>query len=270
MSRRSLSRLSDPRSSSATGLSIAARSTLSVLSIGDDVRRHYGSLATRPSGSGSALLQRADHLDRHHPSNAEITTALLGAELTEFTRHELVILAPAPHHVCLPLEVFGFLRSRKVEVRVLYTANCDPLTDPVATLARGGIALPAPLDLPYFLVLRDRAVLYLPHQDSKRLDANRLTRLHSVVMGTCMAMAFNMVWETAFERQAPRIARDNVAGGGKDLLGVLSAGLTDDRAAERLHVSKRTFARRVADMMHLLNANTRFQAGVQAARRGWV
>jgi hypothetical protein len=35
-------------------------------------------------------------------------------------------------------------------------------------------------------------------------------------------------------------------------------------------LTPRTFSRRVAELQELLYARTRFQIGVQAARRGWI
>ncbi|MFD2350432.1 LuxR C-terminal-related transcriptional regulator [Nonomuraea ferruginea] len=58
--------------------------------------------------------------------------------------------------------------------------------------------------------------------------------------------------------------------GQDEVLRALDDGLTDDRAAARLHLSKRTFARRVAGVMERLNATSRFQAGAEAVRRGWI
>ena len=44
----------------------------------------------------------------------------------------------------------------------------------------------------------------------------------------------------------------------------------DATVARRVGVSQRTFDRRVRSVMDRLNAQTRFQAGVLAARRGWL
>jgi DNA-binding NarL/FixJ family response regulator len=54
------------------------------------------------------------------------------------------------------------------------------------------------------------------------------------------------------------------------LLRFLAAGLTDDAAARRLGVSVRTARRQVAAIMARLGASSRFQAGYEAARRGWL
>ncbi|GIJ79296.1 hypothetical protein SAMN05443287_11026 [Micromonospora phaseoli] len=213
-------------------------------------------------------MQRAAYQDRR-VLGADISSVLLSAELTDLTRAELLVIAPASGPIPLPSAVFGALRARNVKVRVLFTPGREPLTDPVATLARDGIALPTPLDLPHFLVVRDRAVVYLPNQDPTHPGTGRLSRVRSVVMGDSLATVFGLMWDTALQRaQAARTtARIDE---GEELMRALSDGLTDDQAAVMLHMSRRTFARRVSDMMHRLDASTRFQAGVHAARRGWI
>jgi DNA-binding CsgD family transcriptional regulator len=54
------------------------------------------------------------------------------------------------------------------------------------------------------------------------------------------------------------------------LLEQLASGAQDEQIARRLGLSLRTVRRRVADMMSELDATSRFQAGVEAARRGWL
>lgn len=54
------------------------------------------------------------------------------------------------------------------------------------------------------------------------------------------------------------------------LLEQLSAGAQDEQIARRLGVSLRTVRRRVAELMEELGAESRFQAGVEAVRRGWL
>lgn len=50
----------------------------------------------------------------------------------------------------------------------------------------------------------------------------------------------------------------------------LLSGATDLTASQRLGLSPRTFSRRVAELLEHLAAESRFQAGVEAACRGWV
>lgn len=54
------------------------------------------------------------------------------------------------------------------------------------------------------------------------------------------------------------------------LLEQLAAGDQDDQIARRLGMSLRTVRRRVAELLAELGAESRFQAGVEAVRRGWL
>lgn len=54
------------------------------------------------------------------------------------------------------------------------------------------------------------------------------------------------------------------------ILSLLAAGATDGTIAAQSAMSQRTIERRVRALMTQLGASTRFQAGVQAVRRGWI
>lgn len=54
------------------------------------------------------------------------------------------------------------------------------------------------------------------------------------------------------------------------LLQQLASGAQDEQIARRLGLSLRTVRRRVAELMSELGAASRFQAGVEAAKRGWL
>lgn len=54
------------------------------------------------------------------------------------------------------------------------------------------------------------------------------------------------------------------------LLEQLAAGAHDEQIARKLGISLRTVRRRVSALMTELGADSRFQAGVEAARRGWL
>jgi hypothetical protein len=54
------------------------------------------------------------------------------------------------------------------------------------------------------------------------------------------------------------------------VLTALASGLPDGRAAQRAGLSPRTYSRRVAELVQLLGARSRFEAGVEAVRRGWL
>lgn len=54
------------------------------------------------------------------------------------------------------------------------------------------------------------------------------------------------------------------------ILALMAGGATDDAIARHLGLGRRTVARRVSAILDRLGATTRFQAGVQAARCGWL
>nr|WP_256332725.1 hypothetical protein [Streptomyces sp. 2131.1] len=56
----------------------------------------------------------------------------------------------------------------------------------------------------------------------------------------------------------------------RELRTMLSSGLKDEAMARRLEIHVHTVRRRISRLMRELKAETRFQAGVQAAMRGWL
>lgn len=79
---------------------------------------------------------------------------------------------------------------------------------------------------------------------------------------------YDMLWDlgSPLARPGSRIAerRDQT------ILALLAAGAPDTTIARQTGVSQRTVERRVRALMDQLGASTRFQAGVQAARRGLI
>jgi DNA-binding NarL/FixJ family response regulator len=56
----------------------------------------------------------------------------------------------------------------------------------------------------------------------------------------------------------------------RELLRLLAAGATHEAVAHRLDIPLRTTRRRIAALMKQLGAVSPFQAGAEAARRGWL
>lgn len=87
--------------------------------------------------------------------------------------------------------------------------------------------------------------------------------------------AFIALFETRWER-AVAVNRpgeelpDGLSERGAELLGLLAGGATDETIARTLGWSVRTVHRHVHRIMALAGAETRFQAGMEAVRRGWL
>lgn len=98
-------------------------------------------------------------------------------------------------------------------------------------------------------------------------------RLASLIRAPEVLRALGTLFESIWSSSAP--PDEHIAFGDRDraalvrqILGAMRAGVTDEVAARELTVSVRTYRRYVAEIMTLLGASSRFQAGVRAAELG--
>jgi len=96
-------------------------------------------------------------------------------------------------------------------------------------------------------------------------DEPRILIRQAAIVGA-LRMLFEATWDQAEvpdlgERRTPMDAR-------QFLLRQLAAGAKDEQIARSLGLSLRTVRRRVADLLDEFHVETRFQAGVEAVRRG--
>ena len=94
-----------------------------------------------------------------------------------------------------------------------------------------------------------------------------------VVQPSGLLQAFTGLFETLWTLGVPvstTTPATQLSGGDQKIITLMSAGLTDEAIARRLNLSRRTVVRRIAVLLDRLGATTRFQAGVQAANRGWL
>lgn len=139
--------------------------------------------------------------------------------------------------------------------------------------------------LPFKMVLIDRRQAIMPlHLDP---PLNRSVLIRGSTMVVALAELFERLWEEAVPMYPQPASGDGTpepggtaqgAGSGavelrqedRRLLALLSAGLKDDAIARQLGLSPRSLRRRLRPLMDELKADTRFQAGVEACRRGLV
>ena len=86
------------------------------------------------------------------------------------------------------------------------------------------------------------------------------------IVSVCRAW-FDELWTHGVEMASERESRDELQ---VQLLDLLARGVKDERIARTLGVSLRTVRRRIAELMTELGVTSRFQAGVEVARRGWL
>jgi DNA-binding CsgD family transcriptional regulator len=162
--------------------------------------------------------------------------------------------------------------GRGVRVRALYhdsaRGNAAALAHARRAARSGAEVRFAPI-LPPPLLICDRQVALIPAAEDRHETA-LCVREPSIV--TVLCAVFDNGWDTAMPL-GTRITPDETAGlttGERALLRLLAAGFTDETAASRLGVSLRTVRRQVNGLMTRLQADSRFQAGLNAGQRGWL
>jgi DNA-binding CsgD family transcriptional regulator len=104
-----------------------------------------------------------------------------------------------------------------------------------------------------------------------RLPTERRLVIRQPCLVEALTLMFEGLWEKAMS--VPGLDPQPDAEGASDqrlLLLELAGGAKDEQIARALGMSVRTVRRRVADLMDELGADSRFQAGVEAVRRGWI
>ncbi|WP_338676891.1 hypothetical protein V1460_30870 [Streptomyces sp. SCSIO 30461] len=101
-----------------------------------------------------------------------------------------------------------------------------------------------------------------------RLHCDGLLLIRDPVVVQALVRTHLRWWEAGEEIQA--IGEDSVPAHLRPVPEAVLAGLTDEAAATRLGMSGRTYSRRVGELLIALGTTSRFSAGVEAARRGWI
>ncbi|MFJ1746179.1 DNA-binding response regulator [Streptomyces sp. NPDC088116] len=123
--------------------------------------------------------------------------------------------------------------------------------------------------IPFKLILVDRAVAAVPLD--LQLHYHGLLLIRDPVVVQALVRTHQMWWETGEDLPTATLPTPGVLPGHlRPVLEALLAGLTDETAATRLGMSSRTYSRRVGDLLTALGTTSRFRAGAEAARRGWV
>jgi DNA-binding CsgD family transcriptional regulator len=129
-------------------------------------------------------------------------------------------------------------------------------------------------DLPVKMFLADNALGLIPLERPDRADsADSALVIHSSSLLDTLSALFEAIWATAVPirfGEAEQADGDVDGEEWRTLLGLLAVGLTDEAIGRQLGWHPRTVQRHVRRLMTELGAQTRFQAGLQAARRGWL
>ncbi|QFZ20244.1 helix-turn-helix transcriptional regulator [Saccharothrix syringae] len=122
-------------------------------------------------------------------------------------------------------------------------------------------------EAPLKMILVDGQIGLIP-LDSAAADLRTALVVRPCTLLDALAALFESLWH-----QALPLALHNHSGLSTQdarLLALLTTGMPDRSIAKQLGLSYRTFQRRLRDLMAALGAQTRFQAGLRAAAKGWV
>jgi hypothetical protein len=120
--------------------------------------------------------------------------------------------------------------------------------------------------VPYMAIFGDEVAIVAASSDHAASEGRILVRAPALV--SLVADLFERYWERAVPLRSTSVgfARNERI----EILEGLMLGAKDEALARQLGVSLRTVRRRVADLMDEFGATTRFQAGMEAVRRGLV
>ncbi|RAS66194.1 regulatory LuxR family protein [Lentzea atacamensis] len=175
-------------------------------------------------------------------------------------------VTPLGEHVALE----DATRQRDVQWRVVYDRSAVDLpgrvTEIIELVAAGERARVTPT-LPFKLAVIDTHAAVLPVANGDVVDKVLLIRPSALL--DVLRSTFELYWDKGIPF-SPGGIYAAAADVDPNLLGLLAAGLTDESIARQLGLAPRTVQRRVRQLMDRCGAQTRFQAGVQAMRRGWL
>ncbi|PPK66323.1 helix-turn-helix domain-containing protein [Actinokineospora auranticolor] len=123
---------------------------------------------------------------------------------------------------------------------------------------------------PMKMLIVDRRVALMPVSFAAAETRTRLL-VHAAPLVEGLVVCFEALWEQAAPvHGGSQPPREGLSDRDRQVLSLMAAGLKDQAIARALGVAQRTVVRRIAEMMTTLGADTRFQAGMLAARRGWI
>ena len=208
-------------------------------------------------------------LDDLHTATAEIVSAAtrqLRTARDMSPRTRILFAAPLDSH----RERSHSADGTELSLRTTYDAKVlqlDHASDVLAARAEGGEKYRFTYDLPFSAVVVDEtaAVLDLSSYDVTG-HGSLLIRSRPFVLA--LAATLDAIWRLAIP--ASRMSSQGVDKRDLHILSLLAGGASDATISRQTGVSQRTVERRVRALMDQLGAGTRFQAGVQAARRGLI
>jgi DNA-binding CsgD family transcriptional regulator/transposase-like protein len=193
---------------------------------------------------------------------------------TTTTIDSLAPAAEAPEQMLAdawPLDADALRRG--VKTRTLYLEairNNAPLAAYARRLQEAGGQVRTSPTLPSRIYVSDHRVAVVPLDPTVRGRGVAVVRAPGVIAS--LEALFESIWHQAAPLDVgnPIDTSTGLSDTERTLLTMLADGVTDETAAKKLGVSLRTVRRIMADLMVRLEASSRFEAGIKAAKKGWL
>lgn len=167
---------------------------------------------------------------------------------------------------------YSSLFERNIFVEAIYESDSfdnPEFTDAVLSCAQMGEHISIAAKLPFRMIISDHREIMLMWKNDAGIPVAFRSNDPSLV--SIMLKGFNHVWD----RSVPfglksHLADVEIPENVKEIIRLMTLGLTDEAIARRLNISSRTVARRIGALMSSLNINTRFQLGLKIQQNSLV
>jgi len=151
--------------------------------------------------------------------------------------------------------------------RVIYPARViETNPESVGARARAGELIRVLPEVPTRMAIFGSEAAVLP-EIWGTTGGSRLLIRQPAMVSACIAY-FDQLWSHAVT--TPGFRTELALDDRTQLLELLSGGAKDEQIARTMGVSLRTVRRRIASLLAELGVDSRFQAGMEAVRRGWL
>lgn len=220
-------------------------------------------LTARTSGDVEILKGRANASRRIEELGAKARETFWGL----VPAHVDDIVAPAEESPDLPL------LDRGIKMRTVYLQSMTVSKQGLefaAFMHKRGNEVRATPTLPMRLLIVDQEIAIMPLNPEVE-SAGAVIHRSPAVVALALAL-FDAYWSRATELFAPedRGGDSPLTPHEAEVLRLLAGGAKDEQVARLLGISLRTARRITANLSDRLDATSRFELGVAAAKRGWV
>lgn len=221
---------------------------------------------TRPAPSEVSDMQALEGEVTSGGNPLKLLTALV-----EHSRGDLLWLRPDawrfPRESAMVRVIAAAVASGRRSRAIYPVVALQEAPDAMQARADAGEEIRFLADLPTRMIVVGNTHAVLPEPLGFADEPRLLIRQPAIVES--LALLFETLWERAAPVPALEPGRQRTDRY-RFLLQQLVAGAKDEQIARSLGISLRTVRRRVAELLIDLGVETRFQAGAEAVRRGWL